>query len=206
MKIKTENNTMRIDDLSIAHLLFGLIFAGVGVALFFVIPFVYNEFQSYFPLIFLAAGGLVVATWSRLNVVMDKNSGKMTLTRKGLIKKQAITAELSEMKSVEYRKDQQMTFKSSSSRGSGPRMRITETVTLISSKAGMIPLMSESRDQGLVSAGMGMLGGAGASKTLRKAQEISSFLGVPLNEKNPVAEAAAEIKSAVGLGKNPGQI
>jgi hypothetical protein len=47
---------------------------------------------------------------------------------------------------------------------SGPKLRITETLTLISAKAGMIPLMTESRDQGAISAGLGMLGGGNISK------------------------------------------
>ncbi|MFT4309180.1 MAG: hypothetical protein ACMXYL_01690 [Candidatus Woesearchaeota archaeon] len=205
MRIKTDNTKMTLDDLGIVQIVFGLIFAVVGIALFFVIPFVYNQFASYVPLIFLAVGGLVIATWSRLTIVLDKNLGRMTLNRKGLLKKQDVAAELSDIKSVEYRKDQQMTFGSTSASGrgsTGPRMRITETITLISSKVGMITIFTRTSERGMIS-----LGAFGTSKTLRQAQEIANFLQIPLVEKNPIAEAAGAIKTAVGIGgNNQGQI
>jgi hypothetical protein len=211
MKIKNENNIMTLSDNAIAQLIFGVIFAMIGFFLLFTVPFIVNDFGSYFSLIFVVAGGLAIAFWTRTTIIFDKNQGKMSYVRKGFIKKSEQNALISELASLQYTKDQRMVYGSSSSRSkssSGPSMRTTETLTLISTKTGMIPLISESRDQGMISAGIGMLGGGGISKTLRKGQEISSFLGIPLTEKNAVAEMAAELKSAVGLGpkKREGQI
>jgi uncharacterized membrane protein len=83
MKIKTENNKMTLTDNAIAQILFGIIFAGIGIFMIFTVPFIVNEFTSYISLIFLVVGGGLVAFWSKTTITFDKNQGKMSYVRKG---------------------------------------------------------------------------------------------------------------------------
>ena len=195
MKISTEDGSkMVLKDNQYRRFAAGIAFIVGGLAMTCLL------WKHLLPLLvslaFAAAGGFVFFTTKRVNIELDRSTGKIKICLKGFKHTEQREMALGDIQKVVLRKLVQTSFSSSSRGRSSAKTYYQFRLVLVTNQNEELPF-----DFGRVSAGLANLITSPDSKKREEAQRIANFIGAPLEASLPSATAViSAIKDGI-LGR-----